>query len=128
TASIFRALDAGVDGIEHASCLQPDASIRYEPRAGERILEQGVYVTPTLRVATDAFEAIRALPEPTPAQRAYLATAEARLGQRYGVIEAYARLGVRIVAGDDAGWRYTRFDRFWQEVREFTLVGLSPME
>ncbi len=128
TASIHRALDAGTDGIEHASCYRPDMSVEYVPRAGERIAERGVYVTATLQVGLDAYEGIRARPDATPADRAYLAGAEARLARGREVIRRYLEAGVPLVAGNDAGWRFTRFDTFWGELAELQRVGLSALE
>ena len=36
--------------------------------------------------------------------------------------------GVKLVAGDDAGWEYTRFDEFAFEVEAMHLAGLSPIK
>ncbi len=128
TASIFRSLEAGVDGIEHASCYRPDMTVEPDPRAAEEIAARQVYVTATLQVGKDAHAAISALADPTPAQRAYLAGAGARLERGYEVIAAYHRRGVPLVAGNDAGWRYTRFDTFAGELEELAGAGLSPLE
>ena len=46
-------------------------------------------------------------------------------------LECYAKLlncGVKCVAGSDAGWLYTQFDHFWQELEMMVIGGMSPME
>ena len=37
-------------------------------------------------------------------------------------------LGVPIVAGNDAGWRFTGFDDFHEELLYLTQAGLTPLE
>ena len=37
-------------------------------------------------------------------------------------------LGVRWLAGSDAGWRATPFDTFWKELDELVTIGMSPVE
>jgi imidazolonepropionase-like amidohydrolase len=36
--------------------------------------------------------------------------------------------GVRLTAGSDAGWRFTRFDNYWRELEEMHACGMSPLE
>ncbi|MCA1723447.1 MAG: amidohydrolase family protein, partial [Thermomicrobia bacterium] len=37
-------------------------------------------------------------------------------------------LGVPIVAGNDAGWRYTGFDDFHEELQLLVRAGMTPLE
>lgn len=37
-------------------------------------------------------------------------------------------MGVRFLAGSDAGWRATRFDTFWKELDELVGIGMTPVE
>ena len=46
-------LAAGVDGIEHCTCITPDG-IRMPPELAERIAAAGIPVCPTLGKARDA--------------------------------------------------------------------------
>jgi imidazolonepropionase-like amidohydrolase len=38
------------------------------------------------------------------------------------------RAGVRLTAGSDAGWRFTRFDNYWRELSEMHACGMTPQQ
>ena len=88
------ALGAGVDGIEHGSCMTP-TGFHTPPGLAERIAAAGIYVGPTIGKDPDI--------EPPPPVQAILArmgvTAESHLAQ---VAELH-RAGVTLVSGVDAG-------------------------
>lgn len=49
TESILRAVDGGVDCIEHAEFLDHDGELRYEPTVAQHVFDKGVYISPTLQ-------------------------------------------------------------------------------
>lgn len=54
TEGIRRALEAGVDTLEHCSFVEPDGTMGYDDHLGARIAEQGAYVSPTINVLLKA--------------------------------------------------------------------------
>jgi imidazolonepropionase-like amidohydrolase len=93
-SAVEQAIEAGVDGIEHCSCLT-DAGVDFSPDVMARLGARDIAVCPTLGLAQGA------VPPPS----------VITLQQRYGlnlerrqrlVAEAHAN-GVRIVSGDDTG-------------------------
>ena len=93
-AAVQQAVDCGVDGIEHCSCMS-EQGLRTPPRLAERIAAAGIAVCPTLG---------RDLSVPPPPQILALMartgmTWEARLEQ---VAELY-RAGVTLISGADSG-------------------------
>jgi imidazolonepropionase-like amidohydrolase len=120
TAAIERAVDAGVDSIEHGHFVAPGGVPDYNARLAERLAAAGISVTPTLQVYRDMAELLPAGLERDTWQR-----------RRATLIEQVGRLhraGVRLTAGSDAGWRLTGFDNYWRELEDMTACGLSPLE
>jgi imidazolonepropionase-like amidohydrolase len=131
TESITRALDAGTDHIEHCSFMAPDTSWQYDEAIAQRVASSGVYVTGTLQVSLDSMTATRERYD-----RGIATDEEARMvslmPQRHenGItnMRLLHELGVPIVAGNDAGWRYTGFDDFYQELELLARAGMKPVE
>lgn len=132
TESISRALDAGTDHIEHCSFMAPDTSWKYEDDIARRVAEQGVYVTPTLQVGFDGLDALREMSERgaslTRAEAARLAAAPQARANNIANIRNLNDLGVKLVAGNDAGWRHTGFDDFYLELVYLTEAGMTPLQ
>jgi len=82
------AIEAGVNSIEHGSYLDED------PRHLERMAERGIFFVPTLLV----YEYHRKSPQPHVRERA-----QALREHHIASIKQALRLGVKIVAGTDAG-------------------------
>jgi imidazolonepropionase-like amidohydrolase len=107
------AVRAGVRSIEHGTYLS-DQTLSL-------IKERGIYLVPTLSVAT-AY-ALSGGPEKSP----IVAARERAMLPRLREMTARARkLGVRIVAGSDAGYEDER--RLQDEVAELVLNGMTPMD
>jgi imidazolonepropionase-like amidohydrolase len=131
TESISRALDAGADHIEHCSFMAPDTSWHYDEAIAQRVATADVYVTGTLQVSLDSMAATRERYE-----RGIATEEEARMmplmpkRSENGIanIRHLHELGVPIVAGNDAGWRYTGFDDFYQELELLEQAGMMPVE
>jgi len=132
TESITRALDAGTDHIEHCSFMAPDTSWKYEDDIARRVAQQGVYVTPTLQVGFDGIDALREMSERgaslTPAEVARLEAAPQSHANSIANIRNLNDLGVKLVAGNDAGWRHTGFDDFYLELVYLAEVGMTPLQ
>jgi imidazolonepropionase-like amidohydrolase len=119
-AAIDRAVSAGVDSIEHGYFGAPGNFQSYDPRLAERLADAGVSVTPTLQVFRDMseFAADGMERELWGSRRETLLTNVGRLHAA----------GVRLTAGSDAGWRFTRFDNYARELEEMVSAGLTPLE
>jgi imidazolonepropionase-like amidohydrolase len=90
------AVAAGVDGIEHCSCLTP-AGIRQPDRLLEELAARRIVVCPTLGWAPGVSLAI------PPAMAARMAQAGITLEAFRAAVGRLHRAGVRLVAGSDAG-------------------------
>ena len=51
--SMVRAVEAGIDLMEHAEFLDPDDRVRFDPALAEMMLESGIWVSPTLQAMTN---------------------------------------------------------------------------
>jgi imidazolonepropionase-like amidohydrolase len=92
--AVERALDAGVDGIEHCSCLTSDGP-RLPEALGDRLAAAGTYVCPTLGRVPGV--------ETPPHVQARLAAVGAGYEDHLLHVAELRRAGVRFVAGTDAG-------------------------
>ena len=132
TESIERALDAGTDHIEHCSFMAPDTSWKYEEPLARRVAEQGAYVTATLQVGFDRHDALREMHERgeamTPAEQTQFEGIEQAHANSIANIRNLHELGVKLVAGSDAGWRHTGFDDFYLELVYLAEAGMTPLE
>jgi imidazolonepropionase-like amidohydrolase len=124
TAAIRRAVDAGVDTIEHGSFVAADGVVRFDRDLAFRLRDRGMAVVPTASGALRTAERYRAAGAVNPADRNAIDRLEAR---RWLTGELRA-VGVRIVAGTDAGVIGTPFDSLHDELAVYAEVGLTPAE
>jgi len=47
--SLENAVTAGIDQVEHINFIQPDGSRQFDQRTAERIVDRGIYVSPTIQ-------------------------------------------------------------------------------
>jgi imidazolonepropionase-like amidohydrolase len=120
TAAIGRAVDAGVDSIEHGYFAAPGAIDAYDEHLADRLAAAEISITPTLQVFRDMSESLPLGPERDLWQR--------RSEVLVDHVTRLHRAGVRLTAGSDAGWRLTRFDTYWRELEQMGRCGLSPVE
>jgi imidazolonepropionase-like amidohydrolase len=120
TAAIDRAISAGVDSIEHGYFGAPGNFQAYDPRLTEQLAQMGVSVTPTLQVFRDMADVL-----PPGAERDFWHTRRETLLTNAGRLHT---AGVRLTAGSDAGWRFTRFDNYARELQEMASAGLSALQ
>jgi imidazolonepropionase-like amidohydrolase len=93
-AAVERAVDAGVDGIEHCSCLTGDGT-RLPRALAERLVEAGIYVCPTLGRVPGV--------DPPPHVEARLAAVGARYEDHLVHTTELLGTGITFLAGTDAG-------------------------
>lgn len=131
TESISLALDAGADHIEHCSFMAPDRLWRYDESIARRVAASGVYVTPTLQVGADSMIKMKerhALGIATPEEAQIVVETPNRDDDTIANARSLHELGVPLVAGNDAGWRYTRFDTLYRELQLLVAAGLTSLE
>jgi imidazolonepropionase-like amidohydrolase len=125
TEAIRRAVDAGVDGIEHCTFLRAPDDIEFDPRVGEEIARRGTYVGPTLAVNHAGLEHARARWSELSAQeRARWEQRFRARDVRFEILGQMVRQGAKFVASSDAGWSYYPFGRFVQELELLAQIGL----
>jgi imidazolonepropionase-like amidohydrolase len=93
-AAVEQAITAGVDGLEHCSCLTA-AGARLDDGLGERLAASGVVVCPTLGRIPGV--------DPPPAVQARLDAAGTSYEQHLPTVTGFIRAGVVLTAGTDAG-------------------------
>lgn len=103
TPGIYNAIAANVRTIEHCSFMTP-TGITYEQEATDKIVEQGIYICPTLGAGGRMME--RMLREGI--QHPMLASVHAR----YDNMRKMLASGVQFVSGNDAGVPLSGFDDF----------------
>ncbi len=124
TESMERALVAGVDVIEHASFVTRDGH-RFDGAIACRLRSAGIVVDPTVVGALrSAAEIRRAGQSANPAAVSAIARLEGRLTNA----ARYRELGLKIVAGTDAGVTATGFDSLVDELLAYQSVGFSAAE
>lgn len=119
--SIVRALDAGVDIIEHASFVPPHGAPQFDPRLAARIRDAGVIVSPTAISGVRIAQAIRE----SGAQSGHDPDAVVRLESRRRHTALFCEAGVHLIAGTDCGVANTPFDSLIDELLEYANAGMS---
>jgi imidazolonepropionase-like amidohydrolase len=93
-AAVAQCVDAGVDGIEHCSCMTEDG-LHTPPELADRIAAAGIVVCPTLGVAM-----LGVMP---PEIKALTERTGIRLQDRVAQVGELIRAGVELVSGGDSG-------------------------
>jgi len=99
TKSIENVLDANIDTIEHASFLAPDGQSKIEKSIAERIVASGTYVCPTISAGR------RPMRSEEDKQRLQQQMQDSNFSRMLG-------MGVKLIAGTDAGVVMTTFDNY----------------
>ena len=105
---IERALDAGVDTLEHCTFVHADGSRRLVPELADRIAASAAYVSPTWNLLLPLFQ--EWLPD------------------REYVLEPLHRHGARIIAGTDAGIDHVPHHGFVESLLAMASSGLPNVE
>lgn len=124
TESIVRALEAGVDVIEHASFITR-TGYAFDADIACRLRDAGTIVSPTVMGALRSAAEFRKMGQGH--NRADI-TAIERLEGRLKNSGRFRELGMKIVAGTDAGVTNTGFDALVEELLAYASVGFSHAE
>ena len=120
TPGIYNAIAANVRTIEHCSFMTP-TGVTYEQEATDRIVEQGIYICPTLGAGGRAIERMRR----EGIQHPMLASVDAR----YENLRRMVASGAQIISGNDAGVPLSGFDDFQLDLEMLVeYIGMSAPE
>lgn len=124
--SIARAVDAGIDQIEHFNFLHPDGSRVFDERVAEKILARGVFMSPTIQTTYRQLERLQeregAL---TPPERALLDEYRYKIETKLDFVRRFYEMGAPIVMGTDA---IQQFGDYALGLELLHRAGLSPMD
>jgi imidazolonepropionase-like amidohydrolase len=123
-----QAIDTGADQLEHAwFILDDDGNQEYVPAVADKMAAAGVAITPTLSVGSYCVRAMQAKRTRTAQDEAFLRRWESMLETNLRNLGRLYQAGVTIVAGTDAGWRFTPFDGLPEEVALLCRSGMPAM-
>jgi imidazolonepropionase-like amidohydrolase len=131
--SMVRAVEAGIDLMEHAEFLDPDDRLRFDPALAEMMAESGIYISPTLQAWTQ-YPRIVELEEKESADTISRAESDelqglrGRMEVRLDVMRRMLDYGMhdRIVPGTDSGVGSLAFGHLDYDLRLLVMVGFSP--
>lgn len=103
TKSIEDAIEAGIDTIEHASFLAPDGQRRFDQSIAEKIIANGIYICPTLSAGRRPINSFGKEEE-------YKLKLQADM--QNSNFSLMLQMGVKLIAGTDAGVTHTTFDNY----------------
>jgi imidazolonepropionase-like amidohydrolase len=133
--SMVRAVEAGIDLIEHAEYLDPDNQLRFDPKLTEMMVEAGTWISPTLQAWTGypsivALEAKRNAGTISAAQESQLEQSWSRAEIRLDIMRRMLEydLKERIVPGTDCGVGNLAFGHLDYDLQLLHRVGFSPAE
>lgn len=130
TSSIPLALDAGTDHIEHCSFMAADTTWQYDEIVARRVADAGVFVTPTIQTGADSMVKMQeryAQGIATAQEAEIVVTTPNRTADSIANARYLHELGVPLVAGNDVGWRYTRFDDLYRELQFLADAGMTTL-
>ncbi len=121
--SVKRAFEAGADVFDHCSWKDGEGTA-YDERCAEKMIEKGAVVCPALgapyRTDPEVWFADR--PEKAEFWKVFRE-------QRFALTRRMIREGMKIIGGDDAGCRLTKFYDYWKGLKLMEeALGMSPMD
>jgi imidazolonepropionase-like amidohydrolase len=132
--SMARAIEAGLDCMEHGEFMAPDGARPFDADLAMRLVDSGMYLSPTLQAnGWDTIVRLRALRQPgglTPEQRRILAAAEQDTKITLEHVARLADMGLaeRIIAGTDAGCFDFSFGHIDYCLELMVAAGMAPMQ
>ena len=136
--SMRRAVEAGIDLLEHAEFLDPDNVMRFDPKLTEMMVESGIWVSPTLQAWVD-YPRVLALRQQREGggggdfgrlEEEELADLESRMELRLDLMRRMLDYDLkhRIVPGTDSGVHDIAFGHLDYDLRLLVEVGFTPAE
>ena len=124
--SIGRAVDAGIDQIEHFNFLQPDGSRVFDDRVAEKIVARGTFMSPTIQTSYRQLERLQEREGTlTPPERELLDEYRYKIETKLDFVRRFYELGAPIVMGTDA---IQQFGDYALGLELLHRAGLSPMD
>ena len=124
-------LEAGFDAIYHAFFVDEEGRPSYDADVVERIVQQGVWVNPTMHIGRSgiwAWEAKRDGVGLTQEEEEKLSAGYEHRKVRLEQVGRMVDAGVRLIAGSDCGWGSYPFGQLAYELECMTQGGLTPMQ
>ncbi|MSS73851.1 MAG: amidohydrolase family protein [Candidatus Latescibacteria bacterium] len=133
--SMLRAVEAGIDLMEHAEFLDPDDQLRFDPKIAEMMAASGIWISPTLQAWTRYPRIVelrtrRDAEILSPDESTELETLEARAELRLDVMRRMLDYGVRdrVVPGTDSGVASLAFGHLDYDLQLLVRAGFTPGE
>lgn len=124
--SVGRAVDAGLDQIEHFNFMHPDGSRVFDDAVAAKILERGIVLSPTIQTGYRQIERLQEKGEAlTERERKQLDGNLYKLETKLEFIRRFHEMGAPIVAGTDA---IQEFGDYAIGLELLHRAGLSPMD
>lgn len=128
---MINVLEAGIDTIVHGYYKEPDGSYSYRPEISERLVNQNVYVNPTLHQGTETYNALIAKAKIQPLTLDEQTRLHNFKSLREISIENISKMredGVNLVCGSDSAWNYYKMGEFQKEILTHVEIGMSAAE
>ena len=133
--SMIRAVEAGIDLMEHAELLEPDDRVRFDPKLAEMLAESGIWISPTLQAMTSYPRMVRLwnkreVDPLTREEDEELARLEQDMEVRLDIVRRMMDYGMRdrMVPGTDSGVDNIAFGHLDYDLRLLVRAGLTPAE
>ena len=133
--SMVRAVEAGIDLIEHVEFLDPDHQMRFDPKVAEMLAESGVWLSPTLQAWTNYPGMVRLRQRRErgdlgAGEKTRLAHLEQRAEKRIDLMRRMLDycLKERIVPGTDSGVGALEFGHLDYDLQLLVECGFTPGE
>lgn len=124
TPGIVRAVEAGLDSIEHATFLDEHYNRTFDPAVAEKIKSAGMWVVPTL--AGGHRNAQRLLDADGPLSQTEQIIAQ--MERKLEIFRHMSDMGLKMAAGTDAGVPLTYFDDLIFELELMVGQGVAPLQ
>ena len=133
--SMVRAVEAGIDLMEHAEFLDPDDQLRFDPKLAEMMVESGIWISPTLQAWTNYPRIVELRTQRNAGHLSaqgeqILQALEARAETRLVVMRQMLEYDLRhrIVPGTDSGVGSLAFGHLDYDLQLLAQVGFTPAE
>jgi len=133
--SMVRAMEAGIDLIEHAEFLDPDDKWRFDPKIAEMMAESGIWISPTLQTSIRypkilSLRAKRDNGGILPDEMDELEMLEKRAERRLDIVRRMLDFGLleRIVPGTDSGVASIPFGHLDYDLQLLVEIGFTPAQ